>query len=188
MSNVSYDSRQCLLSKDSLSARSLFELTFDEIKISPTAIVHTTQQPQQLTPKKKKMAHNQVNEIDELLKDLKKTPGFKAYLILNSDGIVIRWDQKQVDQQLEDGGGGGETTANISSNNGNNNNNKQIMTYQRAVQHAHHITELYNKSTAHIKELFDPEDGPVENVRLRTHEYEMIVSSLGLYTLAVFQE
>ena len=135
------------------------------------------------------MAHNQVNEIDELLKDLKKTPGFKAYLILNSDGIVIRWDQKQVDQQLEDGGGGGETTANISSsNNGNNNNNKQIMTYQRAVQHAHHITELYNKSTAHIKELFDPEDGPVENVRLRTHEYEMIVSSLGLYTLAVFQE
>ena len=137
------------------------------------------------------MAHNQVNEIDELLKDLKKTPGFKAYLILNSDGIVIRWDQKQVDQQLEDGGGGGgETTANISSsNNGNNNNNnKQIMTYQRAVQHAHHITELYNKSTAHIKELFDPEDGPVENVRLRTHKYEMIVSSLGLYTLAVFQE
>ena len=56
------------------------------------------------------MAHNQVNEIDELLKDLKKTPGFKAYLILNSDGIVIRWDQKQVYQQLEDGGGG-ETTA-----------------------------------------------------------------------------
>ena len=33
------------------------------------------------------MAHNQVNEIDELLKDLKKTPGFKAYLILNSDGM-----------------------------------------------------------------------------------------------------
>ena len=136
------------------------------------------------------MAHNQVNEIDELLKDLKKTPGFKAYLILNSDGIVIRWDQKQeVDQQLEDGGG--ETKSNIgigSSNNGSNNNNKQIMTYQRAVQHAHHITELYNKSTACIKEMFNPEDGPVENVRLRTHEYEMIVSSLGLYTLAVFQE
>ena len=105
------------------------------------------------------MAHNQVNEIDELLKDLKKTPGFKAYLVLNSDGIVIRWDQ--VGTQ---------------------------MPYQRAVQHAHHITELYNKSTAHIKELFDPEDGPVENVRLRTDEHEMIVSSLGSYTLAGFQE
>ena len=105
------------------------------------------------------MAHNQVNEIDELLKDLKNTPGFKAYLILNSDGIVIRWDQ--VGSQ---------------------------MLYQRAVQHAHHITELYNKSTTHIRELFDPEDGPVENVRLRTQDYEMIVSSMGSYTLAVFQE
>lgn len=39
------------------------------------------------------MAHNQVNEVDELLRDLKKVPGFKAYLVLNSDGIVIRWDQ-----------------------------------------------------------------------------------------------
>ena len=106
------------------------------------------------------MAHNQVNEIDELLKDLKKTPGFKAYLVLNSDGIVIRWDQV------------GDTQ----------------MSYQRAVQHAHHITELYNKSTAHIRELFEPEDGPVENVRVRTEEYEMIISSLGSYTLAVFQE
>lgn len=105
------------------------------------------------------MAHNQVNEIDELLKDLKKTPGFKAYLILNSDGIVIRWDQ--VGTQ---------------------------MPYQRAVHHAHHITEIYNRSAAHMKELFEPEDGPVENVRIRTEEYEMIVSSLGSYTLAVFQE
>ena len=105
------------------------------------------------------MAHNQVNEIDELLKDLKKTPGFRAYLVLNSDGIVIRWDQ--VGTQ---------------------------MPYQRAVQHAHHITELYSKSAAHIMELFDPEDGPVENIRIRTEEYEMVVSSIGSYTLAVFQE
>ena len=105
------------------------------------------------------MAHNQVNEIDELLKDLKQTPGFQAYLILNSDGIVIRWDQAGTQ-----------------------------MPYQRAVQHAHHITELYTKSVRHAKELFAPEDGPVENVRMRTGEYEMIVSSLGAYTLAVFQQ
>jgi predicted regulator of Ras-like GTPase activity (Roadblock/LC7/MglB family) len=105
------------------------------------------------------MAHNQVNEIDELLKDLKKTPGFKAYLILNSDGIVIRWDQ--VGKQ---------------------------MSYQRAVQHAHHITELSIKSKAHVQELFDPQDRHVENVRVRTEEYEMIISSCGAFTLAVFQE
>jgi predicted regulator of Ras-like GTPase activity (Roadblock/LC7/MglB family) len=103
------------------------------------------------------MAQNQENEIDELLKDLKKTPGFKSYLVLNGDGIVIRWDQVGAPMQ-----------------------------YQRAVQHAHHITEIYNKSAARIKELFDPDDGQVENVRIRTEEYEMIVSSLGLYTLAVF--
>lgn len=39
------------------------------------------------------MAHNQINEVDELLKGLKKVPGFKSYLVLNGDGIVIRWDQ-----------------------------------------------------------------------------------------------
>ncbi|KAL7477056.1 hypothetical protein ACHAW6_006568 [Cyclotella cf. meneghiniana] len=107
------------------------------------------------------MAHSQVNEIDELLKDLKKVPGFKAYLVLNSDGIVIRWDQAA-----------GHPT----------------MTYQSAVQHAHHITELYNKGVSSIEELFDAQDRHVENVRVRTNQYEMIVSSVGSYTLAVFQD
>jgi hypothetical protein len=36
---------------------------------------------------------NQINQVDELLKGLKKVPGFKSYLVLNSDGIVIRWEQ-----------------------------------------------------------------------------------------------
>ena len=107
-----------------------------------------------LTPKEK-MANNQANQVDEILKDL-QSPGCKAYIILNSDGIVIRHT--------------------MDSN-------------ERAVQHAHHITELYNKSVALIKDLFDhPEDSRVENVRMRTEKYEMIVSSVGSYTLAVFQE
>jgi predicted regulator of Ras-like GTPase activity (Roadblock/LC7/MglB family) len=102
------------------------------------------------------MAHNQVNQVDEILKDLQKTPGFKAYIILNNDGIVIRHTME--------------------SN-------------EMAVQRAHHITELYNKSVAQIQDLFDyPEDKHVENVRMRTENYEMIVSSVGSYTLAVFQE
>jgi len=109
-----------------------------------------------LTPKIEKMAHNQANQVDEILKDLQSTPGFKAYIILNSDGIVIRHT--------------------MDSN-------------ERAVQHAHHITELYNDSVAQIKDLFDhPEDSRVENVRMRTENYEMIVSSVGSFTLAVFQE
>lgn len=39
-----------------------------------------------------------------------------------------------------------------------------------------------------MEELFDPQESHVENVRVRTNQYEMIVSSVGSYTLAVFQE
>lgn len=110
--------------------------------------------PSSSTPQK--MAGNQAIQVEEILKDLQNTPGFKAYIILNSDGIVIRHT--------------------MDSN-------------ERAVQHAHHITELYNKSVAQIQDLFDhPEDSRVENVRMRTKNHEMIVSSVGSYTLAVFQD
>lgn len=104
----------------------------------------------------KKMANQGINQVDEILKDLQRTPGFKDYIILNNDGIVIRHTME--------------------SN-------------ERAVQHAHHITELYNKSVAQIQDLFDhPDDNRVENIRMRTEKYEMIVSSVGSYTLAVFQK
>lgn len=102
------------------------------------------------------MANQGINQVDEILKDLQRTPGFKDYIILNNDGIVIRHTME--------------------SN-------------ERAVQHAHHITELYNKSVTQIQDLFDhPDDNRVENVRIRTEKYEMIVSSVGSYTLAVFQQ
>jgi hypothetical protein len=39
-----------------------------------------------------------------------------------------------------------------------------------------------------MEELFDGQDSHVENVRVRTNQYEMIVSSVGSYTLAVFQD
>jgi len=102
------------------------------------------------------MANQGINQVDEILKDLQRTPGFKDYIILNNDGIVIRHTME--------------------SN-------------ERAVQHAHHITELYNKSVAQIQDLFDhPDDNRVENVRMRTEKYEMIVSSIGSYTIAVFHQ
>lgn len=102
------------------------------------------------------MANQGINQVDEILKDLQRTPGFKDYIILNNDGIVIR---------------------------------NTMESNESAVQHAHHITELYNKSVAQIQDLFDhPDDNRVENVRMRTEKYEMIVSSIGSYTLTVFQE
>jgi len=92
------------------------------------------------------MAHNQVNEIDELLKDLKKTPGFKAYLILNSDGIVIRWDQA-------------DNVAEGSSS--------QLMTYQSAVQHAH-LLQNYIIRVRHILRSCSSR----KMVLLKTYDYE----------------
>jgi len=108
------------------------------------------------------MAHNQVNEIDELFKELKTAPGFRSYLVLNSDGIVIRWD---------------------------NGARFSPMTYQKAVQHAHHIDNLYIKSVERAKYLsIDPQDSRIENIRVRSEEYEMIISKQGGYTLAVLQD
>ncbi|KAL7466360.1 hypothetical protein ACHAXS_006665 [Conticribra weissflogii] len=108
------------------------------------------------------MAHNQVNEIDERFKELKTAPGFRSYLVLNSDGIVIRWD---------------------------NGARFPPMTYQKAVQHAHHIDNLYSKSVMRAKFLsMDPQDSRIENIRVRTEEYEMIISKQGGYTLAVLQD
>ena len=65
--------------------------------------------------------------MDEIVRNLKKNPGFKAYLIFNNDGIVLRWEQV------------GNTP----------------MPYHKAVQHAHHVLDLYHKSKMHIRDLFD---------------------------------
>eukprot|EP01038_Epipyxis_sp_PR26KG_P009073 gene9073-12237_t len=32
------------------------------------------------------------NEVDDTIRELKKIPGFSAYLILNNDGIVIKYE------------------------------------------------------------------------------------------------
>jgi hypothetical protein len=90
---------------------------------------------------------------------LKKTPGFKAYLVLNNDGVVLRWDQ--------DG---------------------EPMPYEKAVQYSHHVLDLCSKSKVHIKELFDEEDDQVESVRVRTDNYELIVAQEGNYILVIIYD
>jgi len=96
-----------------------------------------------------------------MAKGLKKLPGFKAYIILNNDGIVIKWDTLS------------ET---------------ELMPYQKAVQYSHHVLDLCAKSKTHIKELFNPSDNHVESIRLRTEEYEMIVAQHGNFTVVVIQD
>jgi len=94
-----------------------------------------------------------------MVKDLKRHPGFKSYIILNNDGIVIKWDQ--IDEP---------------------------MPYAKAVQHAHLMLDLCAKSKKYVRELFDGGDNEVENIRLRTDCFELIAAQHGKFTLIVIQE
>ena len=71
--------------------------------------------------------------MDELIKEMKKVPGFLSYIILNNDGIVIRWDQQST----------GSST------------NAAKMTYEKAVQYSHLVLDLCGKCKSHVKELFE---------------------------------
>ena len=62
------------------------------------------------------------------------------------------------------------------------------MPYESAVQHAHLVLDLCSKSKKYVRELFDPPDNDVENIRLRTHDYELIAAQHGHFTLIVIQE
>ena len=100
-----------------------------------------------------------MNEVDEIIKGLQRTPGFKAYIVLNNDGVVLRWDQ--------DG---------------------DSMPYEKAVQYAHHILDLCDKSKIHLKDLFDDSDNQVESIRVRTDCHELIVAQEGNYILVMIYE
>jgi hypothetical protein len=107
----------------------------------------------------KTMASQNSNEIDEIVKSLKENPGFKAYLVLTLDGIVLRWDQEG-----------------------------EAMPYEKAVQYSHHVMDLFDKSKCHISELFEgggEDDDEIENMRVHTNEYELIASQQGNYYLVV---
>ena len=67
-----------------------------------------------------------MNDVEEMINGLRKKPGFKAYLVLNSDGVVLKWGQ--------DG---------------------EQMPYERAVHYSHHVLDLYNKCKLNVLELFD---------------------------------
>ncbi|KAJ8601327.1 hypothetical protein CTAYLR_007235 [Chrysophaeum taylorii] len=41
------------------------------------------------------MSGNQANEVDEVIKELKKNKGFHGFVIMNNDGIVIRHEQME---------------------------------------------------------------------------------------------
>lgn len=65
----------------------------------------------------------QVNEIDEIVKSIQKTPGFNAYLILNNDGVVLRWEQVKSSNVISGSSTTGSTGSGTTSSSGGGNNN-----------------------------------------------------------------
>ena len=65
------------------------------------------------------------------MKRLEQNPGFKAYIVLNKDGVVLRWNQEGTSNDL---------------------------TYEKAIQYSHHVLDLYGKGEKNIKDLFDVSD------------------------------
>lgn len=62
------------------------------------------------------------------MKRLEQNPGFQAYIVLNKDGVVLRWNQESTSNDL---------------------------TYEKAIQYSHHVLDLYGKGAENIKDLFD---------------------------------
>ncbi|CAM9888602.1 unnamed protein product, partial [Chrysoparadoxa australica] len=105
----------------------------------------------------------QPNEVEEVIKELKKNPSFRqallprphSYVIMNNDGIVIKYEN---------------------------------MAYTAAVHHAALVLDLCSKSSKYMRELFEPPDNEVESLRLRTNEQEMIIAQHDNFTLVVVQD
>ena len=47
------------------------------------------------------MAQNNTNDVDEVLKSIKQTAGFLAYIIMNCDGVVVRHDPLPYEEAVQ---------------------------------------------------------------------------------------
>lgn len=56
------------------------------------------------------------------------------------------------------------------------------------IHHAYHALDLCNKARDHVRILFEAPENELESVRLKTDDYEMIISQVGSYTLCVMQK
>lgn len=81
------------------------------------------------------MASQNTNEIDEILKRLKSSPGFQACFILNNDGVVLRWENKSKSS---------DAFEKISSE--DEKGIDFVLTYEKAVHYAGHVLDLYHES------------------------------------------
>mmetsp|Transcript_590 Transcript_590/g.854 ORF Transcript_590/g.854 Transcript_590/m.854 type:complete len:123 (-) Transcript_590:123-491(-) len=107
-------------------------------------------------------AAQQANEVDEVVKSLTSVENVSRYVIFNKDGIVLRhegWPSESGDQG-----------------------------YRKCVQLAATVAPLVHHCSKGCQDLLPPPNNDVECLRLKTKNYEMIVSPGSNYTVVAIQE
>eukprot|EP00615_Pteridomonas_danica_P020222 CAMPEP_0114388120 /NCGR_PEP_ID=MMETSP0102-20121206/7725_1 /TAXON_ID=38822 ORGANISM="Pteridomonas danica, Strain PT" /NCGR_SAMPLE_ID=MMETSP0102 /ASSEMBLY_ACC=CAM_ASM_000212 /LENGTH=122 /DNA_ID=CAMNT_0001545471 /DNA_START=27 /DNA_END=395 /DNA_ORIENTATION=+ len=60
-------------------------------------------------------------------------------------------------------------------------------TYDEAVHLVSGVLGLYQKSKLAVTHLLNPEDSAIENIRLKSNDYELVVSQEGNFTMIATQ-
>jgi hypothetical protein len=83
------------------------------------------------------MASQNTNEMEEILKRLKSSPGFQACFILNNDGVVLRWENQSKRNDMDE---------RESKEEKSETENDFVLTYEKAVHYAGHVLDVYHES------------------------------------------
>lgn len=123
------------------------------------------------------MASQNTNEMEEILKRLKSSPGFQACFILNNDGVVLRWENQSKRNDMDE---------RESKEEKSETENDFVLTYEKAVHYAGHVLDVYHESKRTMSALMqDTMETQVESIRIRSDNHELLASQEGNYILVV---
>lgn len=129
------------------------------------------------------MTSQNTNEMDEMLKRLKSSPGFQACFILNNDGVVLRWENKSNHNDMEEGL---LKLDEEEQEEDDKRDNDFVLTYEKAVHYAGHVLDVYHESKKAMSALMeDTTEKQVESIRIRTDHHELLATQEGNYILVV---
>jgi hypothetical protein len=98
------------------------------------------------------MTSQNTNEMDEMLKRLKSSPGFQACFILNNDGVVIRWENKSKHNDMDEGI---SKLDEDEQEEDEKRDNDFVLTYEKAVHYAGHVLDVYHESKKAMSALME---------------------------------
>lgn len=120
----------------------------------------------------------QPNEVEEVIKDLKKNPGFSAYMVMNNDGIVIKYENMTYQSAVHHAALVLDLTAK---------SNKYLRELLEPPDVGLKRTSRW-ASCLKLTLLSPNPQNEVESLRLRTQEHEMIIAQHSNFTLVVIQD